>query len=191
MPQTTSGFDIIESLPWGTHVTHFFSTGDELRDVLVPYFKAGLENNERCLWVTGVAFDAKEARAAMRSAVPDFDARESAKQIDIYDADRWYSAKQKLQPHSLVDGLLEAERDALNAGYKGLRTGGNCAWVQRSQWKDFQAYEGLVQQAVRGRRMICLCSYGTTQAEGSDLIAVVNQHDFTLSSRRRPTLHAV
>ncbi|MBX9826754.1 MAG: MEDS domain-containing protein [Xanthobacteraceae bacterium] len=184
MTQVPSGFEVAPSLSWGCHITQFYSTGDELRDVLVPYFKAGLENNERCLWVTGGAFDAGEARAALRSVVPDFDAREAAEQIAIHDAQRWYAAGKKLQPQTIVDGLMQAERDALAAGYKGLRTSGNCAWVERGQWKDFQAYEALVQQAVRGRRMICLCSYCTSQLRGSDLMAVMDHHDFALSPRR-------
>ena len=153
--------------PLGTHITHFFSTGDELREVLVPYFKAGLENNERCLWVTGDAFDAQQARSAMRSA-----------------------AGEKLQPHAIVDGLVQAEQDAFKAAYSGLRTNGNCSWVERTQWRDFLAYEDLVQQTVRGRRMICLCSYSTTQSEGSDLIAVVGHHDFALSPWRRSKFSA-
>ena len=49
-------------LRWGSHVGHLFEAADELRDVLVPYFKAGLDNNERCLWVTGAPFGAEDAR---------------------------------------------------------------------------------------------------------------------------------
>lgn len=189
MPQAPSGFDAVPSLPWGTHITHFFNTGDDLRDMLVPYFKAGLENNERCLWVTGGEFDAQRARAAMRAAVPDFDVRESFGQIRIQDTHHFYAPGQKLKAHALVDGLIRAEQDALGAGYTGLRTSGNCAWVDRAQWKDFDIYESLVQQAVRSRRMICLCSYCTNQ--GSDLIAVMDRHDFAVSSRRRPTCETV
>lgn len=189
MPQAPSGLDALPSLPWGSHITHFFTAGDDLRDMLVPYFKAWLENNERCFWVTGREFDAQQARAAMRTAMPDFDARESAGQIEIQDIQRFYTAGQKLQPQALVDGLLRAEQDALSAGYTGLRTSGNCAWVDRSQWKDFEVYESLVQQAVRSRRMICVCNYCTNQ--GSDLIAVMDRHDFAVSSRRRPTCDAV
>jgi hypothetical protein len=82
-------------------VVHFFWSGDELRDVLVPYFKAGLENNERCLWVTSKAFDAEQARSALRAAVPDLDKRERDKQIEIANSDEWYAAGEKLSPMSL------------------------------------------------------------------------------------------
>jgi len=191
MPQAPSGLDAVPNIPWGTHITHFFTKGDDLRETLVPYFKAGLENNERCLWVTGGDFDAEQARASLRQAVPDLDARESSKQIEIKDGHHFYARGRKLEPYVLVEGLVKAEQDALGSGYRGLRTSGNCAWVDRSQWRDFEIYEGLVQDTVRGRRMICMCSYHTTQSKGSDLIAVMDRHDFAIPPRRRAGLKAV
>src|SRR5450759_3233709 len=47
-----SGIDIIGDVSWGTHICQFFDTKEDLTDILVPYFKAGLENNEFCLWIT-------------------------------------------------------------------------------------------------------------------------------------------
>jgi hypothetical protein len=109
--------------------------------------------------VTGEAFDADRARSSLRAAVPDFDRRERDGQIEIVNGDEWYAAGQKIQPEELVSGLLQREQDALGLGYSGLRTNGNCAWVREDQRADFLDYEALVQKAIRGRRMICLCSY--------------------------------
>jgi MEDS: MEthanogen/methylotroph, DcmR Sensory domain len=127
-PSSPSGLETIPHLSWGSHLAHFFGSGDELRELLVPYFKAGLENNEQCLWVTGAAFNAEDARSALRAAVPDLDRRERGKQIEIADGGRWYAAKAKLHAAALVDGLLKREQEALELGYKGLRTHGDCAW---------------------------------------------------------------
>ena len=96
-----SGLPTAPQLQWGSHLAHFFASGDDLHDLLVPYFKAGLENNERCLWVTGEAFDADRARSSLRAAVPDFDFRERAGQIAIADGDEWYAAGQKIHPKNL------------------------------------------------------------------------------------------
>ena len=144
-PWSPSGLQTIPHLQWGCHLAHFFGSGTQLRDVLVPYFKAGLENNERCLWVTGTAFNADQARSALRTAVPDLDKRERDKQIEIANSGEWYAAGEKLQPHDLVKGLLQREQDTLASGYTGLRTNGNCAWVSPDQWPDFMEYETLVQ----------------------------------------------
>ena len=46
-----TGLSVIGAMPWGTHFCHFYETKQDLLDMLVPYFKAGLENKEFCLWV--------------------------------------------------------------------------------------------------------------------------------------------
>ena len=184
-PSSPSGLHLVPRLEWGCHLAHFFGTGDELRDVLVPYFKAGLENNERCLWVTGKAFDADKARSALRAALPDLDKREGDLQIEIVNGDEWYASGEKLRPYELVKGLEQRERDALVLGYTGLRTNGNCSWVLQDQWTDFLEYEALVQQAVRGRRMICMCSYCTDQIQNGAQLQVMERHDLAVPSSSR------
>jgi PAS domain S-box-containing protein len=183
--QTPSGLDVIGSFQWGSHFTQLYKEENDLRDVLVPYFKTGLENNESCLWVTAAPFGANQARSALRAAVADFDVRERRKQIEIRDAHEWYSAGDKLSPREIVLGLMQREQDAIKLGYQGLRTNGNCAWVDRGQWNDFQDYESLVQEAVRGRRMICMCSYCLDQTQSSEIIDVMDRHDFLLPQQNR------
>src|ERR1700727_3307171 len=119
-PWSPSGLQTVSQLRWGSHLAHFFRAGDELRDVLVPYFKAGLENNERCLWVTGEAFNADDPRSPLRAAVPDLDKRESAKQIEIASGDEWYTSGGNIRFADHVKGLLQREQDALGLGYNGI-----------------------------------------------------------------------
>jgi hypothetical protein len=44
--------ELIATIPWGTHCCHFYKTQKDLLDLLVPYLKQGLLNNEFCMWVT-------------------------------------------------------------------------------------------------------------------------------------------
>jgi two-component sensor histidine kinase/PAS domain-containing protein len=176
-----SGLKNVPHLQWGSHLAHFFTSGRELSDVLVPYFKAGLENNERCLWVTGAAFNAQQARSALRAVVPDLDRRERDKQIEIANGEEWYSATEKLRPHDLVSGLVRRESEALGLGYSGLRTNGNCAWVAPHQWPDFLEYERLVHEEIQGRRMICMCSYCSDQLGSGSHWEVMARHDLVVT----------
>jgi hypothetical protein len=112
----------VPHLQWGSHFAHFFGAEDELGEVLVPYFQAGLANNERCLWVTGAPFGADCARAALRVALPDLDKHERDGQIEIIDGELWYSENETVQPEALIADLLQRERDAVEQGYAGLRT---------------------------------------------------------------------
>ena len=88
-------------------------------------------------------------------------------------------------PHDLVSGLLQREQDALGLGYAGLRTNGNCAWVSQDQWADFLEYERLVQKTVRGRRMICMCSYCMDQLRDGSHLEVMERHDLAVPSALR------
>jgi len=56
-----TGFRIIGDAPWGTHFCQFYQEKQNLIDVLVRYFKAGLENNEFCMWVTSEPLCAQQA----------------------------------------------------------------------------------------------------------------------------------
>jgi GAF domain-containing protein len=179
-----SGLPTIQSLQWGTHVGHLFGATAELESVLVSYFQAGLHNNERCLWVTTGSFSAATARAALLTAIPDLDTRERNGQIEILEGDAFYAAIENHQADALLDDVLKREEDALAAGYAGLRTNGNCSWCGRAQWNEFQRYEKLLQDNVRDRRMIVMCSYSPECLEPVQSAEVTDRHDFVF--RHRP-----
>lgn len=49
-----SGIALVGKLRWGTHFCQFYTTKKDLLDMLLPYFQAGLENNEKCVLVTSL-----------------------------------------------------------------------------------------------------------------------------------------
>ena len=67
-----SGIRMIGKVSWGTHFCQFYWTKRDLLDVLIPYFKAGLKNNEYCMWVTSDPLNVKEANRAISKAIPGF-----------------------------------------------------------------------------------------------------------------------
>src|SRR5437660_11786964 len=68
-----TGISVIGDIPWGTHFCHFYETKQDLLDILLPYFKTGLENNEFCIWLVADRLGDEEARNALRQALPDAD----------------------------------------------------------------------------------------------------------------------
>src|SRR5215471_3895526 len=60
-----TGIAIIGDQPWGTHVCHFYQDKQDLIEILVPFIRAGLENNEFCMWVTAEPLGPAEAKAAL------------------------------------------------------------------------------------------------------------------------------
>ena len=82
-----TGISVIGDLPWGTRLCHFYETKQDLLDTLVPYFEAGLESKEFCLWVVSNSefITVTEAKAALEQAVPDLDRQLSDLNIEIID----------------------------------------------------------------------------------------------------------
>jgi hypothetical protein len=77
-----SGIDVVGDMPWGTHFCQFYDTKDDLLEILVPYFKAGLESHEACVWVVSKLTE-KDARNALRNALPDVERYLADQSIEI------------------------------------------------------------------------------------------------------------
>ena len=86
----SSGIGTVGDIPWGTHFCHFYENKSDLLDVLVPYFKTGLEQNEFCIWGVFDPLDGQEARVALDEALPDTRARIAAGDIEIVPQSQWY-----------------------------------------------------------------------------------------------------
>src|SRR6202043_3958713 len=78
-----TGVDVVGDVPWGTHFCLFYETKADLLETLVSYCKAGLENQEFCLWVVAEPLAGEEATGALQQAVPDCDRCLSDHSIEI------------------------------------------------------------------------------------------------------------
>jgi signal transduction histidine kinase len=180
---TPGGVPGLGDVAWGSHFCHFYQTGDDLADTLVPFFKAGLDHHEACLWVTSEPFPARTARAALAAVVPDLASREARGQIEIVDHDEWYLRAGRQESAQALDGWIEHERRALESGYAGLRLTGNTFWLEREGWRSFVEYEALVNQRFGHHRIVGLCSYSLDRCTPSDVIDVVRNHHFAVARR--------
>jgi signal transduction histidine kinase len=179
----SSGISAVGSLPWGSHFCQFYAEQEDLVDSLVPFFKAGLDGHEKCLWVTSEPLPARDARTALRNAVPDLAERERRNQIEIIDHQDWYMATGTPDPDSTLRGWVEREERARADGFAGLRLTGNTYWVERSDWNGFVDYEARVSRTFKGRNIIGLCSYCLNRCQPHDILDVVANHQFALTRR--------
>src|SRR5215510_8039627 len=109
----------------GDHVCQFYSTAEDLTDVLVPFLKAGLEGRESCLWIAGDQQGVERANSELRTVVGDFDQRAAAGQIQIIGHDEWDAKYGALSVAEAVQGWLSWKDAALASGFAGIRTGGD------------------------------------------------------------------
>src|SRR5690349_6483246 len=110
---TPSGIPALGDLQPGAHVGQFYWDQHDLLDTLVPFFATGLEQGERCIWVCSQPLCAAEARSALAKVVTDLDDRERRGEIELLDHDEWYVKRGHLSAEAVIDGWLDAEREAL------------------------------------------------------------------------------
>jgi PAS domain S-box-containing protein len=178
-----TGIDVVGDAPFGTHFCLFYGTKEDLIDVLVPYFKAGLESNEFCMWVTSEPLSEEEAKEAMRRAVPNFDGYVERGQIEIVPYTEWYLKGGAFNFQRVLNGWVEKLNQALAKGYDGMRVTGNTAWLEKRDWRNFVDYEQEINRVIGKYRMIVICTYLLDKCVASEVIDVVRNHQFAVIKR--------
>lgn len=176
----SSGIDLIGNVPWGTHFCQFYQTKQDLVEILVPYFKAGLEGNEFCMWVTSEPLLDDEARGLLAEAAPEFSKYVESGQIEILSYKDWYVKEGGFDSGRVLQGWIDKLDAARKKGFSGLRLTGNTFWLEREQWGAFTDYEAAVNSVIGQYNMIALCTYSLAKCNAREILDVVKNHRFAL-----------
>src|SRR5882757_901217 len=179
-----TGVDVVGDIPWGTHFCLFYETRADLLETLVSYCKAGLENQEFCLWVVAEPLTGEDARHALKRAVPDLDQYLADQSIEIVAAREWYLQDGTFDLKRVISGWNEKLARASARGYAGVRVTGDTAWLEKKDWKDFCEYEESLNQAVANQRLAVLCTYPLAACGAAEILDVVRTHQFAVTKRR-------
>jgi hypothetical protein len=180
-----SGIALVGDLPWGSHFCQFYRTKKDLTDVLVPYFRSGLENNELCIWVTSDFVTAEDALRVMKKGVPGFPEYLAKKQIEIFPYTDWYLKGGKFDLKRTLDMWMKKHDEALSRGYEGMRVSGNPYWIDnKKDWDDFACYEAEINNVIGGTKLLVLCTYSLKKCGVVEIMDVVRNHEFALAMNR-------
>ncbi|MFN8291886.1 MAG: MEDS domain-containing protein [Chitinophagaceae bacterium] len=179
-----SGIDILGELPWGSHFCNFFESKEDLLQILIPYFKAGLISNEFCLWITSDPVSVEDAYEALRKEIHDFDKYERKEQITILSHEDWYLKDNTFVPDIVINGWYQKLSKSLNRGFEGMRVSGNEAWLDREVWKNFIDYERNLNTSLADKRMIVLCTYPLVKCDAHAVFDVSQVHEIAVTRRK-------
>ncbi|WP_410509126.1 PAS domain S-box protein [Methanosarcina hadiensis] len=149
-------------------------------EIVVPYFKAGLENSEFCMWITSEPLDIEEAKMSLKKAVPDIDVYLEKGQIEIIPETDFYLVNGAFDSFKALNTGVEKLNHAIDNGYCGLRTGGNLSWLKKADWDNFTDYEEKIDSAIGTFKIISMCAYSLDNCSATDIIDAVTNHQFTL-----------
>ena len=179
----TSGIDAVAGMRWGTHFCHFYESRVDLLETLSSFFKAGLENNEFCVWVVSEPLTEDEARNALIQAVPGFHQDQHDHSLELISAREWYLDQGVFNAARVSDAWNAKVDQALARGYDGIRVSGNTAWVEEEIWPDFCEYEKQLNDSIGDQHMIALCTYSLEQSGAAEVLRVARNHQFVMEQR--------
>jgi signal transduction histidine kinase len=182
-PLRKTGLDVLGDRPWGTHFCVFYETNDDLVEMLIPYFKAGIENREFCFWVLADHLTEDDARRALSRALPRSDRHLIETNIEFLGSEECYLKGGAFNLDRVTAEWGERLDRALAAGYEGIRVSGYAGWLQTREWPDFWKYEGSLNKSIVELPMIVLCTYPLTGSTGSDILDVARTHQCAVSRR--------
>jgi hypothetical protein len=177
-----SGITLVGDLPWGSHFCQFYKTKKDMLDIVVPYFRAGLENNEACVWVTSDFLTTDDALDAMKKTIPDFDGHLSKGQMEVFPYTDWYLKGGTFDLKRTLSMWMEKHDKALANGYAGLRVSGTPYWIDnKKDWDDFAAYEAEINNVISGTNLLVLCTYSLNKCGVAEILDVVKNHEFVIT----------
>jgi hypothetical protein len=188
MPATAStrnsGIAVVGDLPWGSHFCQFYTTKQDMTDILVPYFRAGLEGNELCVWVTS-DLTTHEAHAALKRGVPRLAEYVARDQLQIFPHTDWYLKGGSFDLQRTLDMWRAKHEEALARGFAGLRVSGSPYWLDgKEEWDDFAAYEAEINKVIVGTKLLVLCTYSLVKCGVAEILDVVKNHEFAVAMNR-------
>ncbi|MDD5258507.1 MAG: ATP-binding protein [bacterium] len=164
------GFPLVDNLQWGSHFCQFYETQKDLLDIFIPYFKAGLQHNEYCVWVISSPLSIDTAKKALKKAIPGFNKFLDRKQIEII-PDRQWNANGGRSGQAVIAGLDKA----ISLGFDGLRLASSA--VPKKGGKGF-ACIGI--EEISRHNMVAAFAYPRDKFSAIDLMDVVKKHRFAL-----------
>jgi DNA-binding CsgD family transcriptional regulator len=181
-PLRNTGLEVLGYMPWGTHCCHFFQTQNDLLETLIPFFQSGLEANESCLWVVDEPLTVRTARRVLKQGILDFDRYLRDGSMEIVSARRWYLKGGKFSMTRVLRAWDKKLAQALARGYAGMRVNGIIA-LQKHDWKGFDEYERALNESLRQKPLIVLCSFALDESGALEVLDVARTHQCVLAKR--------
>jgi signal transduction histidine kinase/ActR/RegA family two-component response regulator len=167
----------IARLRQGDHLCLIYESAAEQTAALVPYFKAGFAAGERCLFI-GHGTSCRRLEHALEEAGVDVRAEhDRGALVCLTQRESWLPGG-RFDPGALMDLLRQAEQQALDDGFNGLRATWNMGWVLEgiAGGDRLMEYEAHLNRFLAGSRTCALCRYSREASTAEELQQALHTH---------------
>jgi DNA-binding CsgD family transcriptional regulator len=182
-----TGLKAVGQVPWGSHFCVFYETRNDLLEIVVPFFKAGLQANEFCLWIVANSelLTIKDAKAVLHGAVPDLDRLLKNGNIEIVPYHKWFLTDRAVDVHKAIARFRQKVSEAAKRGFSGTRLTGSPAWMRNNlHARSFREFEQQFDGQLTREQMIAACTFPLRLSGAEDILNAARTHQFAVTVRK-------
>jgi len=176
-----SGIGLIGSVPWGTHIGQFYTSKVDLQEVIVPYIKSGLLNNELCLWIYSQDFSREDIKEILREQVSGVEAYMEKGQLILMPHTDWYIKDDGFDEKRVNRQWNELIRHSLERGFDGLRAAADVAWLDKRYFRQFLHYEDNINRIISELPFIVICLYNGNNIDTFETAGIISNHSYIIT----------
>jgi signal transduction histidine kinase/ActR/RegA family two-component response regulator len=167
----------IARLRQGDHLCLIYRSAAEQTAALIPYLKAGLAAGERCLFVGHGTSSRRLERALTEGGVDVTGECDRGSLVFVTQRDTWLPGG-RFDPGTMMDMLRQAEQQALDDGFSGLRATWNMGWLlEGTPGADrLIEYEAHLNRFLAGSRTCALCRYSREGSSPDTIQGALHTH---------------
>jgi len=177
-----SGIPKVGLIPWGTHFCYFYYSIEDLVDVIVPFFREGLKNNELCIWITSKKMQREEIPQYLKNKLADIANLET--RLKIIDFNDFYETNGKLHLEGTKEKLNKFIHFAQTSNFDGIRLSGDAYWLKKEYLEEFLVYEKEIDTQIKDLNNIVFCTYPINKFIKAEVLNISLIHDFAIFKRK-------
>ena len=167
------------------HTALFYESKEEYLDIVIPFIKSGLENNEFVLWIYPEFISGEQANLHLNKSLEKLDFYIKNEKILIQDYKAIYLKEGMFSSSRTLDDFREFQNKTLEKGFFGLRVVGDGSWALKDQyWWDFMSYEVKINSMIESMKIKALCTYFKKNIDVMRVIDIGKNHQQTIVNQR-------
>lgn len=165
----------------GDHLCLIYHSAAEQAAALVPFLKSGLAARERCLFIGHGTSGRRLEHALLDSGVDVGAERDRGALVFLTRREDWLPHG-RFEPAAMMDLLRQAEQQALDDGFSGLRATWNMGWILEDTpgAERLLEYEAHLNRFLADSRTCALCRYSREASSAAVIQTALHTHPMTV-----------
>ena len=168
--------ELFSSVPQSSQLSAVYSNIEELTELLVAYFKQGIERGEHCLWIVPDSLAAERAKSELENKGVEIGKYISSSQLEIVSAST-LSESVSLFESALKELMKGRGGKVLSEGYSGFRVTLDFSGAESSFKSFLERIEKSIEEIDQDSRrtLTFLCTFSLEELSSSNLIELVEE----------------